>query len=342
MLFFVTFSCKRNTNNDPTMHTAVGRDLWVTGRSNPNTLFVLSPTPQLTSNFTLRVINNKGQGVANTSVLFELYGENATSPGSFWGGEVKATKTTNNSGEASIIFYIPAGTIVQGDQMLYVKATVINSDRLDYYEAYDYIPLKIVSDTGPVEASPVRLYGWIQDFNNVGILQVLVNVSNTMNPGVTHSREYGFWSFEVPYGWFGDITATKEGYTFYPEGGYSISEESPLYENTQFDFRAVNDGAVLSATPSTYNFIQAGGDYSVTITNNGNANTLNYVAVSSDATWLTITAGTPGTTPGTLTISAATNITGGVDVTRQAIITVSCTNDTTVMPLTITITQSGD
>ncbi len=103
--------------------------------------------------------------------------------------------------------------------------------------------VKVLGATG---SDTVTISGQILDIFGVGIDGVTVSANN--GGGSVLSESGGSYQLDVPFGWTGNVTPTKEGYGFSPLGQtYSIITENATYDYVGSDVPIIISGYALTS-----------------------------------------------------------------------------------------------
>jgi hypothetical protein len=311
-------SCKRNSQNDPTMKPPAGYRIILTGTANPSILYVPRTEPAVSSHITAKATNNDGTPVIGKNVVFQ-----AGNYGYLDGNQISDVRVTNASGVAEINFYIPASARVSQTETVYVSITLIDETGLDntYAQVYDLIPIEII----PYVNQGFLITGHIYTPAMVGIGEVVVQLIGAEGhaSGTTVSLlptgEYGFY---VAPGWYGTIMAGTGGGETTPDIGLSGISASEDYTFVPTEY-AIGNGVTtniydrdfiatsttvsnkLSADVLTWDAPNEGGSQVVNVYNLSKEAQIAYVAIP-NANWLTVSPSS-GTTPGNFTMTAAEN-----------------------------------
>jgi hypothetical protein len=345
-----SFSCKRNSQNDPSMKPPAGYRIILTSIATPSTLYVPRTEPAVSSHISATALYNDGTPASGKTVVFE-----AGNYGYLDGNQISDVRVTNASGVAEINFYIPASARISMTETVYVKATLIDDIGLDntFAQVFDYIPIEII----PYVNQGFLITGHVYTPALVGIGEVVVQLKGEAGhaSGTTVSLlptgEYGFY---VTPGWYGTIeagTGTGEGgttpdvgwagitagddYTFTPTS-YSILDTAPVTTNVyKLDFIATSTTVSnkLSTDILIWDAPNNGGSQMVNVYNISNEAQIAYVVIP-NVNWLTVSPSS-GTTPGNFTMTANENTT---TATRSGKFTISATN-TLSTEVVITVNQ---
>lgn len=238
-LIVVSFmACTRSTVSDPSMNKPSSFRLFIQSRANPSTLYVSTPAQQTTSTITARLYHNDGSPATNYTLVFELIPPaNAVSVyGSFWGNKLKENKATNSSGEATVTYYIPAGSYISQSHTFFVKIRAVDDGRHNNPIAIpdDIIPIDIVT-VGSSTGNKVEIWGYAHRIPmNVGISEAWITITSTGGEVfIAFTNDTGMYSYEVDLGFSGTVAASKTGYTFFPES-YTVDT---LAMDTAYHFK---------------------------------------------------------------------------------------------------------
>ncbi len=324
-------SCTRSSVEDPDMTGGAGFRIQVSGTASPSVLYVPEELPSVYSDITARVLKNDGSPAVNYTVIFQtdMYGY-------FENYKLSDTRSTDGGGNARIRFFIPPGTRAIGDTRIDLKATVVDDGRNDIpilSEIYDNIPIRII----PYDAKEmVAISGSIYACSGVfGLPGVVVTFSN--GGGLTVSRSSGSYDIYVPWGWYGEISAKLEGFTFNPT---LITIGTPLFNDVVGqDFFGTASNYGLVASPTSFDVVAGGASLlEVWMGSVDNICPISY-RVTSGADWITIVFGEEtGTTVNTFHFDVAPNAS---TTQRSAEISVLSTTPGVISEVTITVTQEG-
>jgi hypothetical protein len=328
----ITTSCKRTKESNPDMIPNAGFHISLSGTANPSTLYVPMTQPYVSSQISVRAVNNDGSAAAGYNVIFQV-----GQYGYLDGYKLSDVRTTDTNGNVSHLFFLPAGTNVKGDVMTQLYVTLVDDSRLDHSgsEIYDVIPIRIL----PAYQQGVLIHGDVLTPSGSGVEGVAIEMNGEDNKadGVAVTRSSGSYDLYVLAGWYGTITPTATGYSFIPQS-YTFDPTTPLVADIMnLDFVAIfQSGDTLATDVTQWAVPVEGGTQQVNVYNGTGDAAINYIVLP-DSPWIHVSPNS-GVTPGKFTITVDENTTG---TDRTGTITINATS-TQGSSVTIAISQLGE
>jgi len=329
----ITTSCKRTKESDPDMIPNAGFRISISGTANPSTLYVPVSQPYVSSQISVKALNNDGSPATNYNVIFQV-----GQYGYLDGYKLSDVRTTDSNGSVNHLFFLPAGANIKGEIMTQLYVTLADDGRLDNQtlsEIYDVIPIRIV----PAIQQGVLIHGDVLTPNGSGVEGVAIQLDGdgSYSDGVTVTRASGSYDFYVSGGWYGTITPNAAGYTFIPDS-YTFDQTNPIVNDRQnLDFVAIfESGDTLAADVTQWIVPVEGGTQEVNVYNGTGDAAIDYIVLP-DSSWIHVSPNN-GVTPGNFTITVDENTTGE---DRSGTITINATN-TQASSVTISISQLGE
>lgn len=323
-------SCKRNSVPEPDTHKPAGFRIILSGTADPSTLYVPQAEPAVSSELSVRALNNDGTPVVGRKVVFQV-----GAYGYLNNYQVSDVQTTNQSGMVHRTFYIPTQANIRSTIQTEIKVTLIDDGRLDSTLAQitDTIPIKII----PYMEQGLIIHGRVVTPAGTGVGEVTVYLEGADGNGsaIGVTRPSGSYEFYVMGGWYGSITPSAEGYSFTP-GSIEFTTANPINSDTyNQDFIALFEGGNnLTVDVETWeNIPPSGGTLTINVYNSTGDSSIGYIVIP-DMEWISVNPAT-GSTPGSFTITVDENSTGE---DRSGTVSVSAT-DTATSEATVTISQ---
>jgi hypothetical protein len=240
-----SFSCKRSSVSDPDANGNSGFKIFLSGTADPSTLYVPFNAPAVYSFITVRATNGDGTPVAFNNIVFQQFGDALY--GYFGNKKLSMTSRTNENGMATITYNIPAGTDITSDMTMYVKATLVDDNRVDnsIAEYTDMIPIKLIAYE---QQQVVLIRGKVKLEDGSTLTGAIIEGTN--NGGVVICGSNGY-KLTVPLGYSGTVTPTLNNYSFYPSSYTYDTLTTTMYDQ---DFIAVPTSFNIMVSPGSVTF----------------------------------------------------------------------------------------
>jgi hypothetical protein len=325
-------SCKRSNVQEPGMIPNAGFRISLSGTANPSTIWVPETGDAAPSVIRVRALHSDGSPAQFYDVIFQV-----GAVGFFSGFKISTVVRTDASGMAEVTFEIPAAANIKTELVTSVTATLVDNGRIDntLAEVFDVIPIHII----PYLDQGVMIHGHVRTpaGNGVEGVQIVLDGEVGLADGVTVTRPSGSYEFFVKSGWYGTITPVSSGYTFIPVS-YVFDISAPIqFDILDLDFVAIFAGGnALAVDVTQWDVPVAGGTQTIDVYNGTGDAAISYIVVP-DSSWIHVSPNS-GTTPGSFTITADENTSGG---NRSGTVTVTSTG-TEVSSVTISVNQLGN